>query len=40
MNDIENLLKEEIKDKKQAGSGYRYKKNGRAIICLKKKLKK
>lgn len=29
MNDIENLLKEEIKDKKQAGSGYRYKKNGR-----------
>ena len=29
MNDIENLLKEEIKEKKQAGSGYRYKKNGR-----------
>lgn len=29
MNDIESLLKEEIKEKKQAGSGYRYKKNGR-----------
>lgn len=28
MNDIEFILKEDIKKKKQAGSGYRYKKNG------------
>lgn len=28
MNDIEFMLKEDIKKKKQAGSGYRYKKNG------------
>ena len=29
MNDIEFMLKEDIKEKKKAGSGYRYKKNGR-----------
>lgn len=28
MNDIEFILKEDIKEKKKAGSGYRYKKNG------------
>ena len=28
MNDVEFILKEDIKEKKQAGSGYRYKKNG------------
>ena len=28
MNDIEFMLKEDIKEKKKAGSGYRYKKNG------------
>ena len=28
MNDIEKLLKADIKEKKQACSGYRYKKNG------------
>lgn len=28
MNDIELMLKEDIKEKKLAGSGYRYKKNG------------
>ena len=28
MNDVEFILKEDIKEKKQAGRGYRYKKNG------------